>query len=171
MSKINYKSVCNFTCCALLLALLILQFLPGYWTCQRSTADVNGEFPTESASLQEYIWTPAEFLYFEKYFEKEFGKDFELNQVIVMPVVTLVCGVLGIICGLIKHDKAWPGILAALAGIVGAYGYLMQPFFQMGPNWQVHLAVCIALAVVSVTMLVINAVQKFKILKKEFQVN
>ena len=168
MNKINYKSICNFVCCALLLVLLVLQFLPGFWTCQKSTADVNGEYPTESASLQEYIWTPAEFLYFENYFEKQFGKDFELNQVILMPVVTLVCGALGIICGLLAHSKAWPGIFAVLAGGVGAYGYLTQPMFQMGPNWQLHMGVCIALAVISLVMLVIDGIQKFIAFRKEY---
>lgn len=170
MVKINYKSICNFICCALLLVLLVLQFLPGFWTCQKSTADVNGNYPTESASLQEYIWTPAEFLYFENYFEKQFGKDFELNQVILMPVITLTCGVLGVLTGLLAHRKSWPGIFAALAGVVGAYGYLSHPIFQMGPNWQIHLGVCIAIAVVSVVMLVIDGVQKFLAFKKEFAV-
>lgn len=171
MSKINYKSICNFICCALLLVLLVLQFLPGFWTCQKSTPDVDGNFPTESASLQEYIWTPSEFLYFENYFEKQLGKNFELNQVILMPVVTLVCGVLGILTGLIRHSKAWPGVFSVLAGLVGIYGYLTQPMFQMGPNWQLHLGVCFGISAVSAVLLVVNAVQKFGALKKEFTVS
>lgn len=48
MLKKNYKSIYNIVCSVLVLVLLVLQFLPGYWTAQKTKPEKDGSYILKS---------------------------------------------------------------------------------------------------------------------------
>lgn len=196
--KISKKWIrlCNIICAVLMVALLVLQFLP-YWTfpncvceteCQKLKYNKDCELcrayykvcvmipedelavnkdrldytKTWDLSIQQYTWTPTydscdgATEYFDWFFKDQYNdKDFEfkVKDIVLMPVVVLVCAVLGLYFCLFKGDKPLVGIIPLLAGVAGILGYLTVPVFQVRnliPNmWMVHLGVACAIAVFS----------------------
>lgn len=167
MLRKNYKIICNLVCAVLMFALLVLQFLPGYWNCQKDKPDKNGVYQSESASLQGYMWTPSEFKLFDDYFEDLYGKQFELNHVVMMPVATLAFGVLGIVLALAQRRKKLGSTFGILVGAIGAQGYLGHPIFQLNPIWVVHVALCVLMVVVGLVPVVVGIIEKWSAHKKK----
>lgn len=167
MLKKNYKVICNVVCAVLMLALLVLQFLPNYWTCQNDRPDKDGNYKTDSASLQGYMWMPTEHKLLGNHFEDLYGKNFELNQVVLMPVVTLAFSAIGAVLALVNRRTKVTGKLGILVGAVGAYGYLSHPIFRMNALWIVHLVVCVVMALVGLTSAVVSIVSKRSATKKK----
>lgn len=134
------KRICCYICAVLMLLLLVLQFMP-FWHY--------GEQGELSASINAYIWLPSEYKDLTKHLTAAIGEDYSINQVLIMPIVTLILEVCGIGFCLARRDHTITRVFPAACGLVGIWGYLAEPAFRLGANWGVHLIVCIAMLLVS----------------------
>lgn len=128
-------SVLNVVCAVLMLILLVLQFLP-FW----SYGD-----PSVSVSIQEYIWFPGDHTGLDKELTALVSADYSINDVLLMPILTLVLGAVGIVMCLFKSSNSRISLLPTACGLVGAFGYLTGAAFQVGSGWALHLVVCLLL--------------------------
>lgn len=114
--------ICCFVCVALMLAMIILQFVP-YWTV--------GE---ETVSMEEMIWTCKHHKEITNYWKKNVMKDFTMNSLVGFPIFSLLTGVAGIAFCLIRSKK-WSSAIFPLAS-----GYFMirameHPVQQTGAHY------------------------------------
>lgn len=134
--KLSVGQICCFVCAVLLLALVVCQFMP-FWIAEE-----------ESASIQAYVWFPQE--------NKDVGNmltkavDVNLNDLVLMPIIVLVSGVVGAIFCAAMQKKVWAAICPLACGIAGIYGYLTQPAFQLGSMWIVHLLLSIVILLLGI---------------------
>ena len=167
--KKNYKPVCNYICAALMLILLVLQFLPGYWTAQKAKPEKDGSYKTDTASLQGYMWVPSEHTLLDDYFDDLYGDDLVMNDAVMMPIVTLVCGVLHLVFCVFMSDKGTLALLPAIAGAYGVIGYLCFPIYQLNGLWIVHFVLAALILLVSVTSLVTSVALWIKAFRQELK--
>ena len=71
------------------------------------------------------------------------------NTVSTTGLLILLLAGFGLYITAVKASKAWTALLPFAAGIVGVCQYLGNSLYQLGANWQIHLAICIAALVVS----------------------
>lgn len=150
----NITRICNIICAALMLALIICQFMP-FWT----TATTGDEI-----SIQEYTWLPHHNKDLEKEFKANFGKDYGINDVVLMPIVALVVGALGVIFTVLWSKKCVITVCPTLVGILATINYLTNPAFQIGALWQLHLVLGIAMlaaSIIPVIQCVLNIIEWF----------
>lgn len=169
MLKKNYKPICNIVCSVLVLVLLVLQFLPGYWTAQKAKPEKDGSYKTDVASLQGYMWVPSEYTVLEDYFDDLYGDDLVMNDAVMMPVITLVGGVLLIAFSIFMSNKAWVALLPAIVGVIGVYGYLAFPIYQLNSLWVVHFILAVLILLVSLTSIVTSIVLWIKAFRQELK--
>ncbi len=157
----NAKKIAGILCivvAVLMLAMLVMQFMP-FWSAEEDTASING-----------YVWLPKSHKdltnYFKDFFKNEIGIKYSMNYFYLMPVIVLVCCVLGLALCATKRGGLVSFILPLIGGIYGARDYLMNVLFQMGQNWQIHLALCIAMAVVAGLGIAVCILGKIKFKKK-----
>lgn len=128
-------SALNILCAILMLVLLVLQFLP-FW----SYGD-----PTVSVSIQEYIWFPSDHTGLDKELTSLVSADYSINDVLLMPILTLVLGAVGIVMCIFKSSNSYMSLIPTGCGLVGAFGYLTGAAFQVGSGWMLHCVVCLLL--------------------------
>ena len=128
----------NWISIVLMGVLLLLQFLP-FW-------NIDGV----SVSIQGYIWLKPGDEQIGEYLAPylNVGDSFLINKVIAMPLLVLVLVLTGIVLNLI-FNNIYTTVLPLLCGVIGAWGYLAKPAFQLGTGWVLHLVVCIAIFVVA----------------------
>ncbi len=150
--------ILSFVLVIVMLAMLVMQFQP-FW----STED-------DEASLADYVWMPKEHRtltkYFKNLYKNEFNLVFKMNNIFPVPVMVFACCVLGIVVSLWRPGKWFSFLLPILGGFYGAQGYLSQRIFQLGQNWQVHLALCVLILLLGVAGLVMNVLPKVKVRRK-----
>lgn len=129
--------LCIFACVALMLALLVMHFLP-FWTV--------GE---EQFSIQQYTWFTWNCEALTDHIVDNVNSDFMVKDMALIPFVVLFGSVLGSIFCVINSKKAGFATIPLAVGIIGAVGYLTNPVFQLGALWQVHMVLCILMAVVA----------------------
>ena len=167
--KKNYKPVFNLICAALMLVLLVFQFLPGYWTAQKTRPEKDGTYKTDVASLQGYMWMPSEYTVLGDYFDDLYGDELVMNDAVMMPIVTLVCGVLHLVlCAFMRH-KSWLAILPTMTGAAGVIGYLCFPIYQLNSLWILHFVLATAILLVGATSLVTSVALWIKAFKQELK--
>lgn len=127
---------------ALMGLLLILHFMP-YWS-----------YEGISTSIQTYIWSPSDHAQLETYLASQIGGEFSINNILLMPILVLVMTVAGIILCLWKWETPLMSLIPLFCGLVGVWGYLFKPAFQLGSNWVLHLVVCIGMIASSALTLV-----------------
>lgn len=137
-------TVLNLTCALVMLVLLVLQFMP-FWTY--------GE-PAQSVSIQEYIWFPGNHTGLDKVMQATLYSDYKIDDILLMPILTLVLGAAGIVLCIFKADNPFVSLLPTACGAVSALGYLTHSAFQTGSNWTLHLLVCIILFVLGLVSLI-----------------
>lgn len=137
----------NSFCALLLIILLVLQF-SAFWTY--------GENDELSCSLQSYIWFPTDNTALTKHLEA-LVPGHAINSIIVMPILVLVTAVLSIALICVKPGQPLNALLPVVCGGVGAWGYLSKAEFQLGANWQLHLALCILIALCGLLSLIMSA--------------
>ena len=143
--KTNIVKYLSFALAIVILALLVMQFLP-FWTTEKETVSIN-----------DYLWMPNEHKSVTKLFKAELDdKKFDPIKIVLWPVLTLVLGVAGIILCLIKKDTLLPYLMTILCGLAGMLTYLTNPVYQWGANWIVHLIVAIVVLVAGVAGLVLK---------------
>ena len=122
----------NFVSVLLMGILLVLQFMP-FWSGDGATAAIQG-----------YVWFPSGHP-IEPYLMGQLGESFAVNSIVLMPILVLVLGVAGIVLCIWKSDVSFMALIPLACGLVGIWGYLSQPAFQLGANWVLHLFVCIGM--------------------------
>ena len=143
--KTNIVKYLSFALAIVILALLVMQFLP-FWTTEKETVSIN-----------DYLWMPNEHKSVTKLFKAELDdKKFDPIKIVLWPVLTLVLGVAGIILCFIKKDTLLPHLMTILCGLAGMLTYLTNPVYQWGANWIVHLIVAIVVLVAGVAGLVLK---------------
>ena len=111
-------------------------------------------------SIQQYVWTPTfdscggATEYFGGIFDvKETktnpGYEFMVKDIVMMPILVLVCAAFGAYFSFVKSEKPLTSIFSLVAGVAGTVGYLTVPVFQLGALWQVHLAISIVILLVA----------------------
>lgn len=152
MKKTNTaRTICYIICALLMVALAAYQFMP-FWTV--------GE---DSTSLQGYTWFPDNHKAISKFFRSEINPDYKVNDVILLPIVSLVVGALGAILCLIYPKKLWIIVFPILDSVMGIVSYLTNPYIQMGEGWQIGLALSIAIgvAIIIPTIQCLHAIYKW----------
>lgn len=135
--------ICNIICAALMLALIVCQFMP-FWTTSTN----------ETISIQEYTWLPHHNKTLDTDFKAEFGKDYGINDVVLMPIVALAIGGIGIALSILYTKKCGIVICPLLVGALGTYDYLFNPAFKVGSGAIVHLVLCICILLASIIPLI-----------------
>jgi len=152
----NSNKILNYLCAVLLLVLLVTQFLP-FWACD--CKDCAGE----DISISEYVWFPDDHKKgLTKTLKDTYDKDFELNDLVLTPIVILVAGAIGVVMCATKAHKAWVSILPIIAGGMGVIGYLSDPVLQMGNNWVLHLLAAAVVLIVGLIACVLNIIKLVK---------
>lgn len=128
-------STLNLLCAALMLLLLVLQFTP-FFTCAGTG---------ETVSIQEYVWFPTEHTALEKEIKASIP-DHAIDEMVVMPLIVLLCGAAGAVIGLIKSDRIWCSLLSVLCGLAGVWGYLTNLAFHLVSSWSLHLILSVLIA-------------------------
>lgn len=141
--NITLTRICNIICAVMMLALIVCQFMP-FW----STAS-NGDI-----SIQEYTWLPHHNKELDTLFKTNFGKDYGINDVVLMPIVALVVGALGIVLTVLWSKKRLIVVCPLVVSILGVMNYLTNPAFQIGPGWQVHLALNIVMLAACIPLVI-----------------
>ena len=114
--KTNIVKYLSFALAIVILALLVMQFLP-FWTTEKETVSIN-----------DYLWLPNEHKSVTKLFKAELDdKKFDPIKIVLWPVLTLVLGVAGIILCFIKKDTLLPYLMTILCGLAGMLTYLTNP--------------------------------------------
>lgn len=153
MSKLisNRLEFCNVICAVLLAVLLVFQFVP-FWNI--------GE-ETENVSIGSYIWFPEDHKDVKSYLSEQTGEDCSADNLLAMPMIVLFAGIAGIILGFVKRESILGSLVAALVGGAGMWGYLAKPAFQLGANWQLHLAIS-ALVLIAAVIGIVFGVKEIK---------
>lgn len=136
----------NFICMALMLVVLILQFVP-FWSA-------NGK----GISISSYIWFPIDNetnIALGDSFKATFA-DYNINSIVLVAVGQLVAGVIGVVLSVVKRNNPFIAIAPIICGIFGVWAFIAKPVYRLGTAWGLHLAVDIILLVVAIYTLVIN---------------
>lgn len=140
--SIGRTNTCNYINAALMAVMTILQFTP-FWH-----ADGKGY------SISQYIWMTYEYTDFEKYLKNAVGASYDLTSYVFLPILILLCCVVGIVCCLRYRDNDAPGLLGLVAGVSGIICFLTKPVYQLGSLWILYLVLSIAMVLVSVVSLI-----------------
>lgn len=133
--------ICCFLCVALMLALILIQFVP-YWTLEE-----------ESVSMAELIWFPKEHSDFTKYFKKEIVKDFKMNGLVPMPILSMAAAGIGIVVCLFKNKSWGSALLPLISGGAMAYALMNHPVQKIGIHCNTFLILSIVTVVVAAVCL------------------
>jgi len=163
VKKVSYGKIFNYVCVVLMLLLLVTQFLP-FWACENCEESPNG-----TASISDYVWFPGHHKSVNKVMNGIYGADFNLNDLVLTPVLILVSSVLTIVFCTIKAKNPLFGIIPFIGGVSGVVGYLTTPGLQAGNNWIIHLILA-ALVLVCSLVVLSSFVVKLVLKKKGFVV-
>ena len=136
--------ICNYGCVILMGVLLILHFIP-FW-------NIGGH----NLSIQNYVWFIYKYPEVESFFIAQNGA-FSVNVFVLMPILVLVLTILGIIFCIKIDDEYSTTLLPLACGLVGIWGYLSRPEFQLGNAWGLHLAVRILMVIAAVCKMIFLA--------------
>lgn len=159
--------ILNYLCVLLLFAIFVLQLMPGYWNGTKEVVTIPTEAGAEpvvttedvSVSIQYLVWFPAHETQetpgtaMVKYFEKQYsvkGDKWEIGDIVLMPVMIVVCCIIAFFFGIKKPTRLWMNIVYLLAGVLGLVTYLTMPIYQLNSMYLVHAGVCGALILASI---------------------
>ena len=163
--KIQGTQILSWVCVLMLLAMIVMTFLP-YWSCE-VTERVDGEkiTYTQTSSISSFSWFPRDHKDLQKQLEKTTGLDLVVNDVVTMPVLLMLLGVAAGAFALAKSRSLIGPVAATLLGLYSTTTYLTDAFLRTGATWSANLAVSIAAAAVGAVCVVLYFV--FKILEKK----
>jgi len=148
--------ICCFICVALMLAIIVFQFLP-CWTV--------GE---ETVGMQEMIWTCQHHKDITKYWKKNVMKDFTMNSLVGDPIFALLTGVAGIVFCLIKNKK-WSSAIFPLASGYFIYSAMSHPVQQTGFHYGTFKILGIATMAVAAVCILTGWVASFLKFRNEMK--
>ena len=176
--KIYATQILSWICALMLLAMIVMTFLP-YWTCEVSER-VDGEriTYTQTPSLSAFSWFPKEHEDLQKDFEKATGMEINVNDEVTMPVLLLLLGAVGTGFAIFNGRSVISAAAATLLGAYSTYTYLTSVFLgwgaSLGAPWSACLAVSIAATAVGAVCValhfVFTAKEKKAMMAKQAQV-
>ena len=134
----NTVKIIIAACALLLVALLILQFIPFF------------EYEGEKVSLAQYLWLTYEYKPLTRYFDKEFDTETNLKDMMWVPLGIFVLCVVGPVLYIFNRDKLVAPVCAIICGGVTVFGFLTIPVFQTGKTWVIQVAVGALMIVVGI---------------------
>lgn len=161
--QLTSTRIINWISVLLILVMVVLLFTP-YWTYEtkeKNPETGKREDVVKEISINEYVWFPREHKDMTKEFEALYPEipkkateeeiaqipQFWINDLVLMPVLVLLVGVVMGAISLWHPDSPFSCLLALALGALGAYGYITRPEFWLG-NPMPHIIVsCITAAV------------------------
>ena len=143
----RYTQVFNWIGAALMVILVVLQFLP-FWNYGEGIKSINSYvwFTSKCGDLEDYLIETTGFA----------GEGYFVNSMVLMPILVLIIAVVGVVVCVLKSDEFAAAVAPIACGLVGAWGYLTKPAYQLGTNWVLHLAVCAVMLIIGVVSLIIG---------------
>lgn len=135
--------ILTYVCCLLAIALLVCQFLPGYWVAEE-----------DSASVFQLVGFPGEHDDVADFILDQFEKNHTLNEMAWFSLLTMILCILTPIFSVKTPESMTATVLTLLAGIASVYTYITGTELQLGNAWMLHLIIAIVLLVVAVLRLV-----------------
>ena len=169
MKTTKITSICNCVCALLLLAALIMQFLP-FWTCSGCKTHKDVE---QGVSIAEYLWLPKHHtpvtneltemyrdLYGPDYRDPATGKKLTFTADFILPsILTVFLGsIVGIVFCVLKRKKFFVAVLPLIVGLAGLLGHLFYPALTIGQNTGLYVVVFIVVTVVAAASLIFGVV-------------
>ena len=135
-------------CVILMIASFVLQCVP-FWNFGEVEASING-----------LIWRPRVHEELQTIFSQETGGTFDLNALVLYPVLQTVSALVGAVICLFLLNRPISALLPICCGVFGMLAYLTNPVLQMGNLWGLHLAVSILLLICGCAALVLGIQEK-----------
>ena len=156
--KIHGTQILSWVCVLMLLAMIVMTFLP-YWSCE-VTERVDGEkiTYTQVSSISEFSWFPREHEDLQELFEDNTGMELNVNDEVTMPVLLLLLGVAAAAFALVAPRSIIGPAAATLLGGFSTYTYLTSVFLGTGATWSANLAVSIAATAVGAVCVALHFV-------------
>ncbi len=170
--------ICCFLCVALMLALIIVQFMPN-WTYE---AKVKGEDGTSTkveteVSLAEITWFPNDHKDLTKQWKTEYKKimqeilepgedgkidkeklEFKMNGLVPMPILSMAAAAIGIFVCLFKNKYCASALLPLISGGAIVHGMMSHPMLQAGAQCQTFQILGIVTVAVAAVCLITGIV-------------
>ena len=148
MKKNSVIKILGILCALVMLAVVVLQFLPAW------------EMDEQSMSVAEYVWFPYDHSDFTKYFRTELDDSLiSAGDVAGGHAILLVLGVVGAAFCVTKSNKL-SFVPGAVMGLYGLYEYFMQPLYVLTPLGMPLLILCGVITAVSAAGLVLTILNK-----------
>lgn len=96
-----------------------------------------------------YVWLPGSHTELVSYLEANAG-TVDINDVIVMPIWTLLLAAVGIICCITCNSIPVTSAVSVVFGIIGLWGHLSCPVFRLSSFWGLHIVLCIAAILIGI---------------------
>ncbi len=126
----------SVSCAGLVLALIILQFLP-FWQM------ANGK----TVSIAQYVWFPAKNSQVMSIFRTVNMTD--INEIILTPVLFFFVGIVAIVFGIWKRNNNAVPLLGLVCGVIAVVQYMLVPVYQISNLSIVALVLSCVLAIVA----------------------
>ncbi|MBE6957889.1 MAG: hypothetical protein E7447_01880 [Ruminococcaceae bacterium] len=174
----RWLRVLNFIGVALMLVILILQFLP-FWNCSDCKSHKEED---KMVSIAEYLWLPDRHkpitedmtelfksIYGENIVDDK-GKPFkfDVSQISPQLIVAFICGILAPVAGILFSKKTLPMLIPFIGSVATLMIFLMSPVMQAGQNWIVSVIVAGVCAAVSGVGIVIGFISWVKVRGRYF---
>lgn len=149
--QLTSTKIINWVCVLMIMVMVAMLFTP-YWELEE-TERVDGEkvTVTNEYSINDYVWFPREQKNLTKAFEKlyEDKDDFWINDMVLMPALVLLVGVIVGIISLWYSNVPFSALLALFLGGLGVYGYgTIKEFSILNAPVTLHLIIAAATAAI-----------------------
>ena len=149
--------ILNYISTAFALALLALQFLP-FWSCMQCNTCGDGRM----LSIIEYVWFARSHANgLTALLKNYYIPGFVAMDVVGTAVIIQLCSIGGAVLNVLRPGKSGNAVLPLAAGLAAVIGYF-APAYQLGQNWQLHVAVGAVTALCAIVTLVVAFVQYYK---------
>lgn len=163
-SRKNLKVVCSFVCAALMLAILVMMFVP-YWSYTGTNEDTF-EPEDRTVSINGYLWFPSDHSELEDVFnEGNTGDEIDANTIALPIGMQILFGAFALVVCLWKPKVTAVGALPVVCGLFGIYGYLAVSALRMTSPalWIINLVLSVLAVVAGVLMIVFGCKYKEEI--------
>lgn len=178
MKNERLTRVLNYVCAILMLAILVLQFMP-FWNC----SDCKSHKETDKmVSIAEYVWLPEQHkpitndmtdlfksIYGENIVDEK-GKPFkfDVSQISTQLIVAFFCGILAPVAALLFSKKTMPLLIPLVGSVATLMIFLMSPVMQVGQNWIISVIVAGVCTAVSAVGTVVGFISWVKVRGRYF---
>lgn len=144
--------IMKYITAALALVLIVLQFIP-FWGCYQCKTCGEGKI----ISINEYVWMANEHKTgLTSILKTYYIPGFAAMDVVATSFLIQLAGIAAIVFAFVTPKKLTALWLGLISGLSCVLGYLLQPAYQMGQLWQLHIGVGAALILAVLTGLGMN---------------